>query len=137
MASSSSHGFQEGGSLADLVGLHVLVVEDSWHVSDAVVELLQSMGAEVSGPAATVAEAERLLSERVPDIAIVDFSLRGSEQADGLIDRLNKQGVCVVVISGHEVLPVEATAFLKKPFTDDQLLAKLNLLLALKGPGKT
>jgi DNA-binding response OmpR family regulator len=137
VAPSDIHGFQDGASLADLVGLHVLLVEDSWHVSAAVVELLQSMGAEVSGPAATVVEAERLFFERAPDVAIVDFSLRGSEQASGLIDRLNKQGVCVLVISGHEVLPVEATAFLKKPFTDEQLLTKLNFLLARKGPRKT
>ena len=35
-------------------------------------------GAEVVGPAATTTEAERLLSEHAPDVALVDFHLRGA-----------------------------------------------------------
>jgi CheY-like chemotaxis protein len=102
VVSSSSHGPQEHGSDTDLAGLHVLVVEDSWHVADALLELLQVMGAEVSGPAATVAEAERLLSKRVPDVAIVDFSLRLNEYAGNLINLLNGEGVRIILISGFE-----------------------------------
>jgi DNA-binding NtrC family response regulator len=96
---------------------------------------LQAMGAEVAGPAATTAEANRLLSESTPDAALVDFCLRGGELADGLIDRLNDQGVNVIVISGYEVLPAptaKTVAILKKPFTDTQLLAALKPLVAQK-----
>jgi DNA-binding NtrC family response regulator len=120
-------------SPGDLNGLHILLVEDTWHVGEAIKDVLQFMGAEVAGPAATAAEAESLLSERVPDAALVDFCLRDDEFADVLIDRLNERGVHVVVTSGYEVLPspaVKAAAFLKKPFTNTQLLATLQPLIA-------
>jgi DNA-binding response OmpR family regulator len=62
--------------MADLSGQHILVVEDSWHLGVALKSLLRSVGAEVIGPVATSAEAERLIAEQVPDVAIVDFNLR-------------------------------------------------------------
>jgi hypothetical protein len=48
------------------------------------------LGAEVLGPVATAAEAERLIAEQMPDASIVDFNLRGGELAYGLIDRLQR-----------------------------------------------
>jgi DNA-binding response OmpR family regulator len=135
VVSSRSRGLQDDGSDIDLAGLRVLVVEDSWHVADALLELLQVMGAEVSGPAPTVAEAERLLSERVPDVAIVDFSLRLNERADSLINRLNAEDVSIILISGFEDPPIQPNriaAFLKKPFDDAQLLATLRSVIATK-----
>jgi DNA-binding NtrC family response regulator len=125
----------EALSQGDLKGLRILVVEDTWHVGEAITDILQFMGAEVAGPAATVAEAESLLSERVPDAALVDFCLRDDELADTLIDRLNDRGVRVIVISGYGVLPtpaVKAANFLKKPFTNTQLLSALQPLIAQK-----
>jgi 5,10-methylene-tetrahydrofolate dehydrogenase/methenyl tetrahydrofolate cyclohydrolase len=48
----------EGGAVDDdLRGLEVLLVEDSEVVGDAVKQLLELLGAKVSGPAATAAEA--------------------------------------------------------------------------------
>ena len=128
----SSPGTNTPGNLR---GLHVLLVEDSWQVGEAIKGLLQSLGATVAGPAATVAEADRLLSEGTPDAALVDFCLRGGEQANGLIDQLIERGVRVIVISGYEVLPVataQTVAILKKPFTDAQLLAALEPAVARK-----
>jgi DNA-binding NtrC family response regulator len=127
MTVSNSQDTPEAGS-ADLKGVCVLVVEDSWHIGVALKSLLRSLGAEVAGPAASAAEAERLISERVPDAAIVDFSLRGGEQADGLIDKLNDHGIRVIVISGYAVLPLapgKAAAILQKPIVEAQLLAAL------------
>jgi len=120
----------------ELKGLRILLVEDAWHVGEALKDALQSLGAEVAGPAATVADAERLLSERAPDVALVDVHLRGGELADGLIDRLNGQDVGVIVISSYEVLPALATkvaGLLRKPFTSPQLLATLQPVIAQKG----
>jgi DNA-binding NtrC family response regulator len=132
-ADPMNHGAPEALSPGDLSGLHILLVEDTWHVGEAIKDVLQFMGAEVVGPVATAAEAESLLSERVPDAALVDFCLRDDEFADVLIGRLNERGVHVVVTSGYEVLPtpaVKAAAFLKKPFTNTQLLASLQPLVA-------
>src|SRR4051812_41051679 len=49
---------------SDLNGQCVLVVEDSWQVGTGLQMLLESWGAEVLGPAATTAEAQRLIAER-------------------------------------------------------------------------
>jgi DNA-binding NtrC family response regulator len=122
-------------SSAQLNGVDILLVEDSWHVGQAMRNLLLVMGANVAGPAATSAEAERLLSEHTPDVAIVDVSLRGGERAFNLIDRLNAQGVRVVVISGYAELPLvsgKTVAFLQKPVSEAELLAALRPLIAQK-----
>jgi CheY-like chemotaxis protein len=127
MTSSSAQDPPGAGS-ADLTGMRILVVEDSWHIGIALKSLLRSLGADVAGPVATAAEADRLAAERIPDVALVDFNLRGGERADGLIDRLHDQGVRVVVTSGYAALPVDtgkAAAFLQKPISEAQLLAAL------------
>ena len=90
------------------------------------------------GPAATTAEAERLLSEQAPDVALVDFHLRGGELSYGLIARLHEQGVSVIMISGSSetasLLPVGAATILEKPFSEAQLLASLRPLLTQNEP---
>jgi CheY-like chemotaxis protein len=113
----------EAGSL---LGLRVLVVEDSWHVATAVESLLRSYGAEVAGPVASTAEAERLIAEQIPDVAIVDINLRGGELAYDLIDKLSDLAVRVVVMSGYSALRQhqdKVAAVLHKPITEAELLA--------------
>jgi CheY-like chemotaxis protein len=73
--------------------LEILLVEDSWSVGEAMKDLLELLGADVVGPAATTAEAERLFSEHTPDVALVDFHLRGGELSYSLIARLHERGV--------------------------------------------
>jgi CheY-like chemotaxis protein len=116
-----------------LDGLRILVVEDGWQLGESLKALLESMGATVDGPVATTADADRLVSERVPDVALVDLRLREGELAGDLIRRLNERGISVVVTSGyHEVLPdptVEVVAFLEKPFSHAQLLEIMRSLV--------
>ena len=117
----------EAGS-SELGGLCVLVVEDSWDVGTGLRMLLESWGAVVTGPAATTAEAVRLVGERTPDVALVDINLRDGEQSYCLINRLHDQGVRVVVISGYaDVSPAagKAAAILQKPIREDVLLASI------------
>jgi DNA-binding NtrC family response regulator len=88
-----------------------------------------------TGPAATCADAQHLVSEQPPDAAIVDFSLRNDEQTDVLMDRLNEQGIYVIVILGYEVLPVAtrcAAAILQKPISLATLLSSLHPVVARK-----
>ena len=113
---------------SDLSGLCVLVVDDSWHVGSGLKTLLRSLGADVIGPAATTADAERMVSERRPDVAIVDINLRHGERSYGLIDRLYDQGIRVVVVTGYADAAVpqgKAAAVLQKPVREDVLLASL------------
>jgi DNA-binding NtrC family response regulator len=79
----------------------------------------------VIGPAATIAEADHLISERSPDLALVDFNLRG-ELATGLIDRLHGRGIPVIVTTGYAEIPLapgRAAAVLRKPVRMAELLA--------------
>jgi len=117
----------EASSL-ELEGLCVLIVEDSWDVGTGLKMLLESWGAVVSGPAATTAEAVRLICERTPDVALVDINLRDGEQSYCLINQLHEQGISVVVVSGYaDVSPAvgKATAILQKPIREDVLLASI------------
>jgi len=128
MTSSNAYHSPGAGSSDDLNGLDILFVEDSRSVGVAVKTLLEFSGAHVAGPAATAAEAERLLSKHSPDVALVDFHLRGGELAYGLIARLHDQDVPVIVVSGlgmAELPLVKAAAILQKPFSEAQLLASL------------
>ena len=111
-----------------LKGMRILVVEDSWQVAVALKRLLQTLGAEVVGPVACTGDAERVISERLPDAAIVDINLRAGERAYGLIDQLLDKGIRVVVTSGYSnlsSLPETVAGILQKPVEAAQLLAVL------------
>jgi DNA-binding response OmpR family regulator len=115
-----------------LMCARILVVEDQWHVANALKLLLESEGAEVSGPVSTAADAHRLAIEQEPDLAVVDINLTG-EMAYGLIDQLRDLGVGVVVVSGYAVLPrltEKVAAVLQKPFNGPELLATLRRALS-------
>jgi len=111
-----------------LNGLWILIVEDSWDVGTGLKMLLESWGADVVGPAATTADAARLVSERTPDVALVDIHLRDGELSYCLINRLHDQGIRVVVITGYaDVSPAvgKVAAILQKPMREDVLLASI------------
>jgi CheY-like chemotaxis protein len=113
-----------------LLGLRVLVVEDSWHVATAIQSLLRSFGADVAGPVASTADAERLLAEELPHVAIVDINLRGGELAYDLIEKLHDLAVRVIVVSGYSALRLhhdKVAAVLQKPITEADLLAAFRI----------
>src|SRR5215468_2651789 len=118
--------------LPTLSGMRVLLVEDSWQLGMALKSLLRSLDAEVDGPVATTADAETLISEHIPDAAVVDINLRQGERSYGLIDRLIGQGVPVIVTSGYSDLPnVPAQAhILEKPVTEEKLIKILRSVVA-------
>jgi DNA-binding NtrC family response regulator len=113
---------------SELLGVRILVVEDSWTVANSLKRFLLLLGADVAGPAATIAEAERLIAEHTPDVALVDIHLRGGERAYGLIDRLHDKGIPVIVTTGYAVVPSasgKVVAILEKPISMALLLDTL------------
>ena len=131
---TGSTGDQPNASASsELKGALILLVEDSWQLGNAMKRMLRVLGADVAGPAPSTADAERLLAERTPDVAIVDINLRDGERANGLIDRLQEQRVPVVVVTGYAAvsLPLgKAEAILQKPVSVETLLAILRPILA-------
>jgi DNA-binding NtrC family response regulator len=111
----------------------VLIVEDAWHVANAMKAALEQFGMQVVGPTATTAEARRLLAEEHPKVAIVDINLK-RETADRLIDELHGQGVRVVVISGYAAPSVckgSVAAFLQKPVSGTELITTMHAVVRL------
>ena len=87
----------------------------------------------MAGPAATIADAERAIAERKPDVAIVDINLRDGERANPLLDRLQEQGIPVIVITGYTSVslpPGKVEAILQKPVSVEQFLAILRPIVA-------
>ena len=128
----ATHDADKPGA-APLAGLRILLVEDSWHVAQAYKSLLEMVGLNVAGPVATVAEAELLVAERMPDIAVVDISLLQGETTYHLIDQLLASHVPTVVVSGYEVspdLPGRVAAVLVKPVRANLLLATIRRVIA-------
>ena len=122
-----------GPSSVELKGVRILLVEDSWHVGKAMKGLLRVLGAEVVGPAATTVEAERLIAERTPDVAIVDINLRHGETSSNLIDRLLERHVPVIIVTGYAAVSLptrKVEAILEKPVSKEQLLEKLRPIVA-------
>ncbi len=136
MSSPDHHQPPSAGSSDDLKGLDILLVEDARDVGEAVKKHLELLGAKVTGPAATAAEATGLLNEHPPDVALVDFHLRDGELSDGLVARLREQGVPVIMLSGSFEFPrlssLVGVTFLEKPVSEAQLLAHLGPLIASK-----
>ena len=133
MSSSNNCGPPEArGSDDDLRGLEVLLVEDSQSVADALKQHLELLGANVTGPAGTTAEATRLMNERLPHVALVDFHLRGGDSS-ALIAQLRKEGVPVIMLSGSIERPAPASlagvTMVEKPISEAQILQYLKPIL--------
>ena len=117
----------EGPNVDILKGVAVLVVEDIWHVADALKLTLEQMGMHVVGPTATSADARSLTSAQSPQLAIVDVNLK-QETSYALIDELHQQGVRVIVISGYAAPALSedsVAAFLQKPFSERDLITTI------------
>ena len=134
-SAESGAGDPESSTSLDLKGTRILLVEDSWHVGTAIRRLLRAWGADVAGPAPTIADAEHLIAEAIPDAAIVDIHLRNGELSNDLIDRLHEQRIPVVVITGYAAIsipPGKVEAVLQKPVSVEKFLAVLSPIAARK-----
>ena len=111
-------------------GRVVLVVEDEFLIAMDLELLLQRNGWRVLGPAATVAEALRLLAGERPDVALLDVNLRG-ELVTPVAEALRARGVPFVLASAYDgptQLPAEilvAAPNVGKPTNERRLLAAL------------
>ena len=111
-------------------GRLVLVVEDEFLIAIDLALLLQEHGWRVLGPAATVAEALRLLADERPDVALLDLNLRG-ELVTPVAEELRVQDVPFVLASAYDSHGLTAVAALAevpnlgKPTDERRLLAAL------------
>ncbi len=99
----------EGGGIAGIVsrrdhdalrGLKILLVEDDFIVAFDMQVLLQDCGAEVLGPASSVAEGQALAASQKPHAAVLDVNLNG-EFVFALAQQLREQGVPMLFTTAH------------------------------------
>lgn len=113
-----------------LAGRRILIVEDNFIIAAAMARLLKAQGAEVAGPAATIADALALIAQ-VECIggAVLDINLRG-ELAYPVVDVLRSKGVPVVFMTGYDQEAVRPgygdIPCLQKPFTIERLIDALS-----------
>ncbi len=114
--------------MSGLAGRRVMVVEDEALVAMLVEDALLDAGAEVVGPAATVADALALMRLRMPEAAVLDLNLAG-ETSTPVADELAKHGIPFVVATGYgaDGLPPGHTnaPVLAKPYDPADLTAAL------------
>ena len=121
-----------------LSGLRVLVVEDNFLVASVIVQHLRMRGAEVVGPAPSVARALELVDHQAFDAAILDIDLQGSIITPVAL-RVRGLGKPMVFLTGYGsdgVLPPELSGERRasKPIQMDDLTA-LVLEMAGRAPG--
>lgn len=112
-----------------LSGRHVLVVEDEFIIAEDLRQGLESLGAVVIGPVATVGAALKLvLSGQRIDGATLDVSLRG-ERSDQVAEALSARKVPFVLVTGYgsEDLPptLRDAPRCQKPYTITQIVTRL------------
>jgi CheY-like chemotaxis protein len=116
-----------GGKLA------VLLVEDETIVALATQDALEELGCEVVGCAASAAEAEQLAADHAPDVVLMDVRLKGPVDGVEAAIRLRAHHKApIIFVTGlangemrQRMNQVSASAFLLKPFTDDDLRSAL------------
>ncbi|MFV0297530.1 MAG: response regulator [Hyphomicrobiaceae bacterium] len=108
-----------------------LVVEDYWHIANAIRMALKEAGLTEVATVGSLQKADMLLDKGYPDVAIVDLNIKGQSSVT-LIERLVRAEVKVIVISGYanlENLNVPVAATMKKPVTAETLLGAVRKLI--------
>ena len=120
-----------------LAGRHVLLVEDEAFIGMHIEDLLIDAGAQVVGPAQTVALALMMLANEHIDAAVLDLNLEGRSAASvgAALDQLQIPFVVVTGNAGAAALAgLSMAPILAKPFDPDQLITILAVLLAARTP---
>ena len=109
--------------------LTILIVEDEALVAASVTDMLEEMGFDVTGVAASGLEALALVSERRPRLALIDIRLTGSVDGIDLAVQLREEyGIPAIFLSGvvGPEIAVRAQAaqplgMMQKPFRPSEM----------------
>lgn len=87
-------------SSMDLAGCRILLVEDEFLIGLEIADLLESAGANVSGPHMTLAAAQQAARNEDADVAILDIDLRG-EEVFPAAQQLRERGIPFLFYTGQ------------------------------------
>jgi len=89
-----------GGSIDRLVGLRVLVVEDSFLAAASISRMLIDLKCRVIGPVPTVEKAMTQIASGGCDAAVLDISLSG-QTSEPIADDLGDRGIPYFFVTGY------------------------------------
>lgn len=114
-----------------ITGKRVFIVEDEFLVAAMLEEELVDHGAVVVGPAASLKDALRVVTEGGFDVAVLDWNL-GGESSAPLGAMLQAAGIPFVISTGYGVVPAAFAdcPVLTKPYDPRELVKILDRLLA-------
>lgn len=112
-------------------GRRVLVVEDEGLLALALQDIIEELGADVAGPAATLEKGLALAREEVLDAAVLDVNLKGRNSFP-IADRLRRRAIPYIFATGYSAdLPQDGLGVpvVVKPYDDAQIAAALRAVL--------
>jgi CheY-like chemotaxis protein len=114
--------------------LRILVVEDEGLVAMLLEDMLEELGHQVVGPAATLKRALELAREEAVDIAVVDLNLNGQD-ASPVAAVLVERKIPFACATGYGELPepLRGSPILAKPYDFDALKSVISQLSAPGG----
>ena len=113
----------------------VLIIEDEPLISMQLEDLVQSLGHEICGTAATRTQAQQVVAERTPGLVLADIQLAdGSSGLDAVDDILAIGSVPVIFITAYPERLLtgdrpEPTYLITKPFQEDTVRAAISQAL--------
>jgi PAS domain S-box-containing protein len=127
----------EGKPQGALFGRRIIILEDEPLVAMDLESTLTAAGCDVVGSAATFDKAKLIVAEAQCDVAVVDMNFAGvnlaGDPGDELAATLTQKNIPLVLVTatGHDGIPgrFQEAVVLKKPFSQDQLLAVMEILL--------
>ena len=113
----------------------VLIIEDEPLIAMQLEDLVQSLGHEICGTAATRAQAQQVIAERTPGLVLADIQLAdGSSGLDAVDDILAMGSVPVIFITAYPERLLtgdrpEPTYLVTKPFQEQTVRAAISQAL--------
>lgn len=112
----------------------ILIVEDEMIVATDLRLVLEKNGYDVTGIARSYEKAIELISQKKPDVVLLDIFLTGTRTGIDIAKKLQEEGIAFIYVSANaneEVLAkaktTEPYGFIVKPFREKDLLVTLEI----------
>ena len=118
--------------------VRILIVEDELIVAEDIRNLLSSLGYEVIGIAAGFEEADRMISLRVPDLALIDIKIPGEKDGIELAEHIRyPYHLAILFLTSHaeketveRAKKVHPDGYLLKPFKKKDLFTAIEIAMS-------
>lgn len=118
--------------------MKIVIVEDEMIISDDICGMLEEHGYEIAGQAVDYDEAVEIIRNNKPDLVLLDINLQGNKDGIEIAQYINETGRIPFIYTsslgdGQTIARAKLTkpsAYLVKPFQDQQLFAAIEVAMA-------